>query len=205
METDVIMEYEWLVYNMLKNFYGVSQDDLVQAGFLGLVKAAKNYNPQTGVKFSTYAYEYIYGEMYEAANGGRAIRVNKDAMRIYRKVSKVRDLLTQKYGRDVSFSEAAEYLGINVSLIADILNSLSASLSIEMTELNISGKNHLDDMILLKESLEKLSDVEKKVIQSRYVADMSQTETAKILGLSQVKVSRIEKKSKEKIREFMAA
>ena len=77
------------------------------------------------------------------------------------------------------------------------------SISIENTELNLSRRDNIDDMILLKESLEQLSSLEKSVIEKRYMNDLSQDETAKTLGLSQVKVSRIEKKSKEKMREFI--
>ena len=201
--SDVILEYEGLVYSLSNKCYGAEKEDLIQAGFLGLTKALKNYNPESGTKFSTYAYEYIYGEMYETANGTKPIRIRKEQMRLYKSVIKTRELLTQKYGRDVSYEETAAFLNIDYGLLTDILNSLSASISIENTELNLSRRDNIDDMILLKESLEQLSSLEKSVIEKRYMNDLSQDETAKTLGLSQVKVSRIEKKSKEKMREFI--
>jgi len=204
MGTETIMQYENLVYSLAKKFYGAEWEDLIQAGFLGLTKALKNYNSEVGTKFSTYAYQYIYGEMFEVANGNRPVRVRKDALKLYKSVIKMQELLTQKYGRDVSIQETASALNIDINLLADIMSSLSSSISIENTELNISKNEQIDDLILLKESLSKLSEVEKSVIENRYIEDRSQDETAKILGLSQVKISRIEKRSKEKMREFMS-
>ena len=204
MATD-IMEYEGLVYNISKKFYGTDREDLIQAGFLGLTKASKNYKPEYGVKFSTYAYEYIYGEMYETANGFRPIKLQKSSLKIYKDLNRTKELLTQKYGREVSISEAAAYLKIPNDLLGDILSSLSATLSIENVERGLSRKDNLDDMILLSESLSSLNEIEKSVIKKRYMEDMSQDETAKKLGLSQVKVSRIEKKSKEKMKHFITS
>lgn len=202
---EVIMNYEGLVCSIAKKFYGTDYEDLIQAGFLGLVKAAKNYDPNTSTKFSTYAYNYIYGEMYEVANGNKPIKLQKDAMRLYKSVIKTRDLLTQKYGRDVSIEETAKFLKIDINYLMDIFNSLSASISIDTNELNLTRKEHIDDLILLKESLSNLSSLERQVIENRYMKDLSQDETADVLGLSQVNVSRIEKRSKQKIKEFIAA
>lgn len=205
MDTEVILQYENLVYKTAQKFYGADREDLVQAGFLGLAKAYKNFNPELGAKFSTYAYGYIYGEMYEAANGNRPIKLRKEHLKIYKSVVKAKELLTQKYGRDVSYEEAAEFLHIDSSTFYDILNSLNASISIDSVELNLSKRENLDDLILLRESLSQLSPLEKEVIERRYVEDLSQDETAKTLGLSQVKVSRIEKRSKEKMKNFVAS
>lgn len=203
MHTTMILQYENLVYKVAQKFYGVDREDLIQAGFLGLTKACKNFNPESGTKFSTYAYEYIYGEMYEAVTGSKPIRVRKDSMRLYKSVVKTKELLTQKYGRDVSYEETALILGIDPNLIRDIFNSLSANVSIENTELNLSRREQIDDMILLKESLEQLSTLEKSVIETRYLEDRSQDETAKKLGLSQVRVSRLERRGKEKMLDFI--
>ena len=198
-----LLQYTPLVYSVASKFYDAPFEDLVQAGFLGLAKAKRNYNANNGGKFSTYAYQYIYGEMYETAFGEKPIRVNKDAMRIYNKVKQTRELLMQRENREVSFEEVCAFLHIDLNLFMDILNSLSIGISLENTELNISRKENIDDLILLRESLEKLNELERNVINMRYMNDLSQDETAKVLGLTQVKVSRVEKKSKEKMREFI--
>ena len=200
---DELLRYTPLVYSIASKFYNAPFEDLVQAGFLGLAKAKRNYNANSGGKFSTYAYQYIYGEMYETAFGEKPIHINKDAMRLYNKVKQTREILMQKENREVNFEEVCAFLHIDLNLFLDILNSLNIGVSIENTELNISSQDNIDDLILLKESLEKLNELEKNVINMRYMNDFSQDETAKVLGLSQVKVSRIEKVSKEKMREFI--
>ena len=203
MSANVILEYQNLVYKIAKKFYGSEREDLIQAGFLGLMKALKNFNPECGAKFSTYAYEYIYGEMYETANGCRPIKLRKENIKLYKSVIKGKELLTQKYQKEISYEEVCSYLNIDYSLFVDILNSINIGISIDTTELNLTKKDNIDDLILLKESLENLTNLEKDVIKSRYLEDKSQDETAKTLGLSQVKVSRIEKSSKQKIRDFI--
>lgn len=205
MNSEFIMQYENIVYKLASKFYSAEREDLIQAGFLGLAKAHKNFNPETGTKFSTYAYEYIYGEMYEVANGTRPIKLRKELMKIYKNVLKTKELLTQKYNRNVSIEEAALFLNLDIRQVNDIFNTLTVKLSIEETELNVSKKENIDELILLKESLQNLTPLERKVIQNRYMEDLSQDETAKKLGLSQVKISRLEKQSKEKIKTFIAS
>lgn len=202
MPSELIIENERLIHFLSQKFYGVEREDLIQAGFLGLTKAYRNYKPDSGTKFSTYAYGFIYGEMYETATGNRPIRVKKPELRLYKGVLKAKSLLEAKLNREVSYEEACTSLKVDFSLFMSILNSLSASVSLESTELNVPTRDNLDDRILLKESLEALSPLEKSVIENRYMKDLSQDETAKTLGLSQVKVSRIEKKSREKIKNF---
>lgn len=200
-----ILQYEKLVYSIANKFYGAEKEDLIQAGFLGLAKAVKNYKSDGETQFSTYAYNYIYGEMYETQTGSRPIRLQKGSLRIYKSVNKYREHLTEKLEREVSLSEAASALGIDCNLVLDIANSLAPQTSLELDGINISSEEHMDDMILFKECLASLDELEKSVIDNRYMKDLSQSETAKVLGLSQVKVSRIEKKSKEKMREYMAS
>lgn len=205
MDASSILEHRGMVYKIAQKFYGVEMEDLLQAGFLGLIKASKNYDSSKCAKFSTYAYQYIYGEMYEVATGERPIKLRKDSMNLYKNVIRTKELLTQKFGREVSYEEVARFLNIDINLLNDILNSLCTSVSIENTELNISTKDKLDDMLLLKECMSQLSSLEQSVIKSRYFEDQSQDETAKTLGLSQVKVSRIEKRSREKMKNFIAS
>ena len=175
MEED-ILKYKPLVYSIAAKFYGVPKEDLIQAGFLGLTKAKENYKVGSGCKFSTYAHQYIYGEMYSVAFNSKNIYINKDAMKIYNKVKNARDLLVQKENRNISYEEVCTYLGIDINIFLDILNSLSASISVESTELNLTKQDNIDDLILLKESLKRLNTLEKKVINMRFVNDFSQDE-----------------------------
>lgn len=202
MPSELIVENERLIYKLSQKFYGIEKEDLIQAGFLGLTKAYRNYRPESGTKFSTYAYGFIYGEMYETATGNRPIIVKKPELRLYKGVIRTKELLEAKFGREVSYEEACATLKVDYTLFVSILNSLSARVSIESSEIDVKDHDNVDDMIMLKSSLEALTPLEKSVIESRYMKDMSQDETAKTLGLSQVKVSRIEKKSREKIKNF---
>ncbi len=206
MPSEIILENQNMIYKMSTQFYGVDREDLIQAGFLGLTKAYKNYNPEVGTKFSTYAYGFIYGEMYEAATGNRPIKVRKAEMKLYRSVMKAKELFDAKYGRSISYEEVCAQIGVDYGLFVSILNSLSATVSVEDEALSLRAREaHLDDMIMLRESLSRLSPLEKSVMTSRYMEDKSQDETAKVLGLSQVKVSRLEKSSREKMRNYMAS
>lgn len=203
MDIKLLKDYQKLIYKIASKFKYDNKEDMVQAGYLGLIKAYKNYNKNSEAKFSTYAYQYIFGEMYEASSKSKNIFLNKNTIRIYKNVEKAKELLTQKYKREVSYKEVAEYLNLDINDIICIMNSIKCSISLDDKELNISRKEHIEDLILLKEALSELNKVEKEVIKSRYLEDNTQEETAKILGLTQVKVSRIEKGSKRKLREFI--
>ncbi len=203
MPGEIILENESLIYSVSKNFYGVEREDLIQAGFLGLMKAYRKYDAtKSNAKFSTYAYGFVYGEMYETANGNRPIRVRKPELKLYKGVVKAKELLEAKYERSITYEEACAFLHVDYQTFTSILNALSAKVSIDDIDPESRG-NNIDDMILLRESLQTLSPLEKSVIERRYVDDLSQQEAAKVLGLSQVKVSRVEKTSREKLKNFV--
>ena len=143
--------------------------------------------------------------MYETVNGNRPIKMQKDALKLYKNVVRTKELRSQKYDREVTYKEVADLLQIDMTVLNDVMNSLNSFVSIENTELNLTRQDHIDDLILLKQSLTSLSPLEKSVIEERYMSDLSQDETAKKLGLSQVKVSRIERQGKEKIKTFVAS
>lgn len=205
MPPEIIVENEKLIYKIAQGFYGIEKEDLIQAGFLGLTKAYRRYDPDVGTKFSTYAYGFIYGEMYEAATGNRPVRIRKPEMKLYRGVLRTKELLEEKYERAVPYEEACAFLGVSYGTFLSILNSMSAVVSIDDTELNLSNNDSTEDMLLLRESLNELTPLEKSVIERRYMEDMSQSDTAKVLGLSQVSISRIEKRSREKIKNFCSS
>lgn len=204
MDINSFKEYDKLIYKIAKYFHYPNKEDLYQAGSLGLLKAYKNYDNTLGVKFSTYAYSYIYGEMYDLCLKDRSVYLNKDAIRVYKSIKKTKELLNNKYNRDVSIDEVIRYLGLDINKVYPILCFLNNSISLDEANISIPYYDKKEDLILLKESLLSLSGIERDIIKYRYFNDNTQEETAKILGLSQVKVSRIEKRSKEKIKEFIS-
>ena len=205
MNDTLIKQYERLIYKISNSFYGVNKEDLIQSGFLGLIKAYRNYDKTKGTKFSTYAYNYIYGEMYELYSKNRNIKLNKKCLKIYRDLTRAKEMLSQKYNREVSLFETCKYLKLDVSEVKEILNMIVEPKSIEEDLVTIPYEDNIDTKILIGESMDSLNDVERRVFKERFLNDFSQEETAKTLGLSQAKVSRIESKGKAKIKQFVKA
>lgn len=207
----LITTSEKLIYKIANNFYNVPKEDLYQAGVIGIIKAYKNYERTCNTKFSTYAYNYIYGEMYELSNTLRSIKLTKDILRTYKQIEKTKYLLAQSLNRIPSNQEIAEFLNIDILLIEQIINSTSNIMSLDDDEktrpvyetVSKETKVPQDQMIDIKDSLETLDDCEKEIIKYRYFKDYTQSETAKILGISQVKVSRYEKKSLTKMYNYL--
>ena len=206
----IIKLNEKLIYKISTKFYGVSKEDLYQAGVIGVIKAYKNYIANNTTNFSTYAYKYIYGEMYELVNNLRSIKLSKDVLKIYKQIEKTKYLLTQKLNKVPSLNEIAEYLNIDILLIQQIINSTSTIMSLDAdTEqplyetLASDTKVPLSSIIDIKDSLNTLDEQEKQIINYRYFKDYTQSETAKIMGMSQVTISRYEKKSLNKMYNYL--
>lgn len=104
---ELIAAHMGLIKNIAGKFYNCEKEDLIQVGVIGLLKAYQNFNDTGETQFSTYAYTYIFGEMYALANQARNIKISKDLLRLYREVEKVRYDLAQKYNRLVSYEEVA--------------------------------------------------------------------------------------------------
>ena len=199
-----------LIYKIASKFYNVDLEDLYQVGVVGILKAYNNYQKNGTTKFSTYAYDYIYGEMYNLVNSNNDYKVSKDLIRLYKKIELTRYTLAQEYGRIPTNLEISKYLNIELSLVSsatNIGNTISFDEDNENARnlsemISISENISLDDKLILEESINSLSEEERKVILCRYYEDLSQIEVAKKLRLSQAKVSRYEKRSIEKMKAF---
>ncbi|MBE6148495.1 MAG: sigma-70 family RNA polymerase sigma factor [Firmicutes bacterium] len=198
-----------LIYKIASKFYGAESDDLFQAGVLGLLKAYRNYKDNGTTKFSTYAYDYIYGEMYLLVNN-RAMKFNKEILKLYRMIEKTRFSLAQKYNRVPSNAEIALFLEIPECQINDAIIAGKEIMSLDSEQdmpfyetIKVDEKVNVDDQILISEGLELLSSDEKKIIEARYYEDLTQSEVAKKLAMTQVMVSRYEKKGLTKMQQFM--
>ena len=211
MEERIIKENTGLIMKIANYFYGIDKKDLFQAGALGLIKAYQNYKSSENTKFSTYAYSYIYGEMYNLAMN-KDLKVSRDLKKLYYKLEKYRYTLAQIKGYIPSNQELANYLNMPIQKIEEAyawaLNVISLD-SIVEEERNlyecIANPEVIspDDKILINSSLDTLLPLEKDIINASYYEDLTQSETAKKLGISQVKVSRYETRSLKKMRDFM--
>ncbi|MDE6292768.1 MAG: sigma-70 family RNA polymerase sigma factor, partial [Bacilli bacterium] len=192
--------------SIARKFYNVEKEDLYQAGCLGLIKAYNNYQ-DTSVPFGSYAYKYIFGEMYELTIKSRNIKLNKDCLRIYKNINKAQSYITQVLGREATLEDICAYLEIDIAE-AEYVMSIAEdmfSLDDEMASIQIGVEGVNDDLILIHDSLDTLDPLSSAVMKYRYQCDMTQQEVAEKLGISQVNVSRIELKSKKKILEYISA
>lgn len=204
---ELILENKNLIYSITKYFERyANKEDLFQAGCIGMIMAYKNYNPSINVKFTTYAYPYILGEMRKLVREDKSIKVNRNIQMLNLKIEKARVILTQRLMREPSVIELSNFLELPEDIICDAINSTKSIYSIDES-LNVDGKDitlqdtigsidnmDLDDIIQLRDELALLSPFEKKIIENRYMKDLTQQETALDLGISQVQVSRNEKK-----------
>lgn len=209
----VIEENRLLIYKIAKNFYNIDINDLFQAGCIGIIKAAKNFQDDGNCKFSTFAYKYIFGEMYELANKSKNIKMNKAYLKALKVIESSKAVLTQKLGRFPTIEEISLYTEMDISFINEVMILSKETLSLDSLydeEDNYSLYNQLgstydyDTEILLNDSINSLEEPMRSIIVYR-LNDYTQSEIAEHLGLSQVKVSRLETKGKAKIKEYIAA
>ena len=210
-----IYDNQRLVYSISKYFKNYqNKEDLYQAGYLGIINACKNYNPNQGCKFSTYAYPYILGEMRKLVREDKGLKLSRQISKLNLMIEKAYILLSQKLMRNPSVSEIANYLEIDEYSVNEALMSTGAIKSIDepigddanCTLQEVIGySENIDDLILLKESLLKLSSKDQELIRNRYINDLTQVETSNVMNMTQVQVSRQEKKILQKLKSQMVA
>lgn len=200
-----------LVTSISKKFInrGYDYEDIYQIGCMGLVKAINNFDDKYNVKFSTYAVPMIIGEIKRFLRDDGIIKVSRNVKSLAKKLHFDKEALTKKLNRDPSIEELAEFSGINKEEILFALES-SASMQylyevihqddgapvllIDKLSENAEEDKNLTERIALKEALNNLDVKSRQIIVLRYFKDKTQIQVAKMLGISQVQVSRIEKK-----------
>lgn len=213
METNIVLENEWLIKKIAKKFYHVDYEDLYQAGVLGILHAYQNYHDNGSTKFSTYAFPYIFGEMYQMVYKNQSIKLSKDLLRGYQKIEMARSSLAQKLHKIPSYDEVAVFLEMDPNLVSQIVVSGSYMMMSLDEPMNDESRSYYetipvkeeisyDEKIDLKNSISQLNPEEQKIIEYRYFEDLTQSEIAEKLNMTQVMVSRYEKKSLQKIRSY---
>lgn len=206
---EIINQNAGLIYDIAKKFYGYPKEDLFQAGVLGLLKAYKQYDENFNAKFTSFAYNYIYGEMYLLVNN-RPLKINKDILKLYKLIEQTRFSLTQRNGFVPSYDDIANFLEIDKGKIYEAVMAGQSIMSLDSEEnvclydtIKSEEKVSIDDKILIDESMEMLSEDERNIIKSRYFEDLTQCEVARKLSMTQVMVSRYEKKGLDKMQKFL--
>ncbi len=191
---------------------GIEYDDLFQAGCMGLVKAYDAFDETRGVKFSTYAVPVILGEIKRLFRDGGSVKVSRCLKELSLKVTRVREKLTLTLGSEPTIGQIAEALNITPEEAAEALNA--SHLPLSLTESDEEGGGQIDviveseeENIINKRSLSqiisKMEEKDRQLIVLRYFKNKTQTETARKLNMTQVQVSRREKKLLSVIREKM--
>lgn len=192
---DLIKENENLVYKIASrynNYYNI--EDLYQVGVIGIIKASENFNDSINTKFSSYAYKYILGEIIEYIRKDRNIVISDEIFNLYKKYIRVRDLLFNKLEREPLLSEICNFMEIDESYLTKIIETVAFTKSIENdTDYYMDDREDIINKILINEELTSLNESDRLLIDYRYYQGFTQSETAEMLGISQVKVSRQEK------------
>lgn len=191
-----------LVHSLANRFRGrgIDYEELFSAGSLGLVKAYDNFDASRGLCFSTYAVPVILGEIKRLFRDGGAVKMSRSLKELSQKTARARETL-MKGGEEPTLSEIAEYLGVSLEDVAEAVRASEPVVSLTVPEeggevdVPVEGaENSLIDKLALRQCLAKLPADDKTLILLRYFRGKTQTETARIMGMSQVQVSRRERK-----------
>ena len=202
-----------LVHSCCKRFTGrgMEYDDLFQVGCIGLLKAAEGFDESRGLCFSTYAVPTILGEIKRLFRDSGAVKVSRILKELSMKVQREKERI-EKSGREATLSLLSETLGTSVEEIAEAIAASRNVISLTFenpdgeSELQLPTESHEDEIcskLLIEDAIARLNKEEQAIITLRYFEEKTQTESASILGISQVQVSRKEKKALEKLRLFM--
>ena len=214
--TDLILKNEGLIYSVINKYRNYFElDDLYQVAVMGIIKAYNNYSDKYNVKFTSYAYPYILGEVIKYVNEYRNIKVNKNTKLLYSKILHAKEILTQKLMKEPTTYDLSLFLELDEKVVVDVIqanmmvDSLDKLINMEDKNFELYNKvgycdNSVENYALISE-LDKLSPVEKKIIIGRYYNNMSQKEVGEKLGMYQVEVSRQERKILKKLKSSIEA
>ena len=202
-----------LVHSIANRFRGrgVEYEDLFQNGCVGLIKAVDNFDESKGYAFSTYAVPVIMGEIRRIFRDGGAIKVSRSLKEKSIKAQALRDKFVKSELREPTVTELAEMLGATTEETSEILNVITPMISLnsygddgECTiDIPVDESDAVFDRISIQQALKILSDSELAIVKYRYYQGKTQCETAKLLGVSQVQISRKEKNILIKLRRLM--
>lgn len=210
-------ENSGLIWSIARRYFGrgVDADDLYQLGCVGFLKAINGYDASFGTQFSTYAVPKISGEIRRFLRDDGAVKVSRGLKERANDIRSARASLEQTLGREPTLSELSEKTGLDVSDIASAETAVGPMESLQketgdegftLEQVLTDGgqEEKLIEHFSLRESINLLPEREKNVICLRYFHCLTQESTARVMGVSQVQVSRLEKKAVERLREMLA-
>ena len=212
----LVVENSGLIWSVARRYFGrgVDPDDLYQLGCVGFLKAVEGFDCAFGTQFSTYAVPKIAGEIRRFLRDDGSVKVSRSLKERAASVKLARQKLTAELGREPTLSELSVRLELSPEDIAEAETATASARSIQsesgeegfcLETVLTSGEmeESLMESICLRNALEKLTERERMVISLRYFHALTQQKVAQIIGVSQVQVSRIEKKALSHLREFL--
>lgn len=216
-ENMMVEENMGLVYSIVRRFTnrGYETEDLTQIGAIGLIKAVKKFNPEFNVQFSTYAVPMITGEIKRFLRDDGAVKISRSLKENAMKGWRSEELLRRRLNREPTIKEISEECGIDAESLIEAFEAAAPPESIygsiydngekEIHLLDVIAGEEIEDSVINKvmidDILSRLAPREKEIILLRYFRGKTQSEIAKVIGVSQVQISRIEKKAIVRIRE----
>lgn len=203
-----------LVHSICKRFLGrgIEYEDLYQAGCIGLIKATDAFDSERGFAFSTYAVPVIMGEVRRLFRDGGAVKVSRSIKELYLKISRKQQELEQKLNREPTVNELSEALCVTAEEITEAICAGKPTVSLTLegddgtrdVELPCeSQEEEICNRVLLESAFVCLEETERKIVKYRYYNSFTQSKTAKLLNMSQVQVSRAEKRILQKLRQYI--
>ena len=205
-----------LIWSIARRYFGrgVDPDDLYQLGCLGFIKAVDGFDPEYGTQFSTYAVPKIAGEIRRFLRDDGTVKVSRSLKERSIMIRATRQKLTGELGREPTLSELSEQTGLQAEEIATAEMATGATESIQkrsgedgfaLEDVLTDGEmeDQIVEKIALREAIDSLNEREQMVIKLRFFHGLTQDKTSKILGVSQVQMSRIEKKALETLRKYI--
>lgn len=189
---------------------GIEYDDLFQAGCVGLIKASDAFDAERGVRFSTYAVPVILGEMRRLFRDGGTVKVSRTLKELSLRVGREREIFCKREGREPTLSELAAILEVEEAQITQAISAALPPLSLTYEDEEGGGQidlpvaspeEALSDRISLGQVIGQLEPTDRQLIFLRYFKEQTQSVTAQQLGMTQVQVSRREKKILQKLRQ----
>lgn len=209
--TDLLNNNKGLIWNIVKRFTnrGYETEDIYQIGCMGFIKAIKRFDTSFEVQISTYAVPYILGEIKRFIRDDGAIKVSRSTKELAIKILELQKEYMNKTGEEISLSQISKTLKTpkeEITFALDCLKPVSSIYEetngasdddrtiIDKLTNDEDEANTVTDKIALKQLIENLDSREKQIIMLRFYKDKTQSQVAKVLGITQVQVSRIEKK-----------
>lgn len=212
-EARLIEQNSGLIWSIARRYYGrgTEPDDLYQLACVGFIKAVRGFDPDMGWEFSTYAVPKIAGEIRRFLRDDGAVKVSRAVKERAQRVRRVQSELESRTGRSPTVSELAEATGLTPE---DVAACEQAEVAVDSFERELSGGGRLGDLVgddgmeertclylSLREALTLLPERDREVLALRFSRDLTQQQVAQIIGVSQVQVSRIEKRAIAALRE----